>query len=90
MPNGITRGSFEQMQSSDKLNVLFDYLVNLSESQRKESGSRAESEETKEQQCQERWETCDNRFKAIEKRDNRIIGALILLNVIVPIMAYLV
>lgn len=89
MPNGITRDSFRRMQSSDdKLNILFDYVSYIYEKQESEEESRQDNEEAKEKHCRERWDECDVRFKSIEKRGNRLVGALILLNIIVPVAAY--
>ena len=88
MPNGITRDSFQRMQTDDKLNVLFDYVSHIYGKQESEEESRQDNEEAKEQHCQARWEECDDRFKAIESRGNKLIGALILLQVVVPIVAY--
>lgn len=90
MPNGITRDSFQRMQDSDKLNVLFDYVSYIYQKQEHEEDSRQENEDAKEQHCQERWNECDQRFKFLESRGNKLIGALIFLNIIAPITAYFI
>jgi len=90
MPNGITRDSFQRMQTDDKLNVLFDYVSHIYGKQQDEEGSRQKNESIKEQHCRDRWDECDDRFKAIESRGNKLVGALILLNVVIPTSVYFV
>ena len=88
MPNGTTPETFQAMQVNDKLNVLFDYNLYFKKILEEERKSREDNEDSKEEHCSKRWERCNERFYAIENKGHKLIGGLIILNLVVPIAAY--
>lgn len=86
MPNGITRHSFEKMEVNDKLNVLFDYIHYLHETQAEQNREENQNkckfvklEDFRElaNDLKQQTDTCDTRFKKLEWHWAKMTGITI-------------
>ncbi len=69
MPNGgVTKDTFEKTDTNSKLNVLFDQNQELIEIVRSLKHSNNEIS----LHCQEQWQSCDTRFKKLERYSYKI------------------
>ena len=89
MVNGIKKDSYREMQDSDKLNVLFDLHKELYNELKSFKFQKQTDLEEQKDHCSRVWIDCDERFKKIESKGYKILGALIFLNFAIPIIAYI-
>ncbi len=79
MPNGgITKETFEQSSTDSKLSILFDQQHEMMSSIRTLQNNSS---------CWDQWQSCDQRFKKLERSWYKLAGALLLIAAVAPIIS---
>ena len=86
MPNGgITKQTFMESDPKTQMSILYDQqtemIKKLDNLQNKDSNI--------ETHCEERWHSCDKRFKNIEKNWYKLAGIMLFISLIAPTITVL-
>lgn len=86
MPNGVTKKTFETLDTDSKLNILYDQQSDIVDvlKELKNQDKNITSH------CSEQWVGCDTRFKKIENNGYKLVGGVLFLAFIIPIISNIV
>ena len=83
MPNGITKQTFLNSDTNTQLSILYDMQAEtnnlLKDLKENDTGIKTH--------CRTQWNTCDDRFKKLEKHWYKVVGVLIFLAAISPFIS---
>src|SRR6056297_752711 len=86
LPNGVTKETFLNANTDSKLDILFDQNQELIQVVKT-----LQCKDNKiNQHCQEQWQTCDTRFKKLERHWYKIAGGLVFLAAAAPFISTLI
>lgn len=81
MPNGgITKQTFIESDPKTQMSILYDQQTEMI----KKLDNLQNKDTNIENHCEERWHSCDKRFKIIERNWYKLAGVIIAISLLVP------